>query len=92
MTAELSDAEVAAYRSHPETFFDRVVPVSTNTEDPMDLYEFFQNGYRETPRGKLLEFMSDAPDIEELKKLPDNELLFAYAERLTHAAMRNRNP
>ena len=32
------------------------------------------------------------PDIEELKKLPDDELLFVYAERLTHWAMRDRKP
>lgn len=90
MTAELSDAEMAAYRAHPETFFGRVVPVSKNTEDPMDLYDFFINGYKETPREKLLEFMGSAPDIEELKKLPEDELRYAYAERLTHWAMKDR--
>jgi len=90
MMAELSDAEMAAYRSHPETFFGRVLSASKNTEDPVDLYEFFVNGYKETPREKLLEFMNGAPDIEELRKLPDDELLFVYAERLTHGAMRGR--
>jgi len=90
MTAELSDAELAAYRSHPETFFGRVVSVSKNTEDPMDLYEFFINSYKETPRGKLIELMNGAPDIKELKKLPDDELLYVYAELLTHGAMRDR--
>lgn len=90
MAAELSDDEMAAYRSHPETFFDRIVPVSKNTEDPMDLYQFFIDGYKETPRERLLEFMASAPDIEELKKLPDDELRYVYAERLTHWAMRDR--
>lgn len=92
VTAQLSDAEMAAYKSHPETFFGRVVSVSKNTEDPMDLYEFFINGYKDTPREKLLEFMNSSPDIEVLKKLPDDELLFVYAERLTHGAMRDRKP
>ena len=92
VTAQLSDAEMAAYKSHPETFFGRVVSVSKNTEDPMDLYEFFINGYKDTPREKLLEFMNSSPDIEELKKLPDDELLFVYVERLTHGAMRDRKP
>jgi hypothetical protein len=90
MTAELSVDEVAAYASHPETFFDRIAPISKNIEDPIDLYEFFLNGYRDTPRVKLLEFMTDAPDIEELKKLAKDELLFVYAERLTHVTMRDR--
>jgi hypothetical protein len=90
MMVELSDAELVAYRSHPETFFGRVLPVSKNTNDPIDLYEFFINSHKETTREKLLEFMNNAPDIEDLKKLPDDELLFVYAERLTHHAMRDR--
>jgi hypothetical protein len=90
MMVELSDAELAAYRSHPETFFGRVLSVSKNTNDPIDLYEFFINGYKKTSREKLLEFMNNAPDIEDLKKLSDDELLFVYAERLTHHAMRDR--
>ena len=90
ITAELSNAELAAYRAHPETFFGRVMPVSRNVEDPMDLYASVINAYKETPREKLLEFMGDAPDIEELKKLSDDELRYAYAERVTHSAMKER--
>lgn len=90
MTAELSDAEVAAYKAHPETFFGRVAKVSKDAKEPMDLYEFFYNGYKETPRKKLLEFMNDAPDIEELKTLTEEELRYTYAERLTHWAIRDR--
>ena len=90
MTAELSDSEMTAYRSHPETFFGRVVQVSKNTEDPMDLYTFFIDGYKETSREKLLEFMAGAPDIEELKELSEDELRYTYAERLTHWAIRDR--
>jgi len=90
MMAELSDDEVAAYRSHPETFFGRLLSVSKSTEDPVDFYKFIINSYKDTSREKLLEFMINAPDIETLKKLSDDELLFAYAERLTHGAMRDR--
>jgi hypothetical protein len=90
MTAELSDSEMEAYRSHPETFFGRIVQVSQKAEDPMDLYTFFFNGCKETSREKLLEFMRGAPDLEELKKLPEDELRYAYAERLTHSAMRDK--
>ena len=56
----------------------------------MDLYTSFFNGYKETSREKLLEFMRGAPDLEELKKLPEDELRYAYAERLTHSAMRDK--
>ena len=63
---------------------------SKNIEDPVDFYEFLFNSYKETPREKLLEFMNGAPDIEDLKKLPDDELRFVYAELLTHGATRRR--
>ena len=88
---QLQGVTSAAYKSHPETFFGRILLGSKNTNDPMDLYEFFINSYKETPREKLLEFMNDAPDVDELKKLSDNELLFVYAERLTQGLMRDRN-
>lgn len=84
-TAELSDEEVAAYKAHPDTFFGRVVPVSKNVEDPMDMYSFFLNGYKDTPRSKLLELMKDSTDIEELTKMPDDELRYRYAEGLTRS-------
>lgn len=91
MEAKLSDAELTAYQSHPETFFGRVLSVNANSNNPIDLYEFFINSYKETPREKLLQFMNNAPDIDKLKKLADDELLFIYAERLTHRAMLDNN-
>jgi hypothetical protein len=87
ITVELSDAELAAYRAHPETFFGRIKPVSKNTNDPMDLYTFFIEANKKLPKEKLLKFMGNAPDIEELKRLPDNELRYIYAERLTYWAI-----
>lgn len=95
VTAELTDAEIAAYKSHPDTFFGRLVPISRKIEDPLEFYQWVLSTYKETPREKLLEIMDSAPDIEELKKLHDNELRYAYAERLTHAFVRdqkNRQP
>ncbi len=89
MTAELSDAELAAYRANPETFFGRVVPVSKNIEDPIDLYAFFLNAHKVTPREKLLEFMGSSSDIDELKRLPEYDLRYAYAERLTRWATKD---
>lgn len=86
-TAALTDPEIAAYKAHPETFFGRVLPVSKNTSDPLDLFEFFIEGYKETPRDKLLQIIGDVPNKTELEKLSDEELLFAYAEGLTHNAM-----
>lgn len=88
--SELTDAELEAYRAHPETFFGRIVKVSRNTEDPMELYDFFYQSYKDTPKDKLLEFMKDAPNLEELKKLPVHELVYRYAEGMTWAVINKR--
>ena len=91
MTTELSDTEISAYRAHPETFFGRVVKVSKHTKDPLELYTFFIENYKETSRDKLLNLMSGSPDIEELKNLSEDELRYTFAERLTHSAIRDKN-
>ncbi|PCI52521.1 MAG: hypothetical protein COB36_14895 [Alphaproteobacteria bacterium] len=88
---DLTDAEIAAYKAHPETFFGRITSVSQNTEDPIDLFAFFINGYNDTPREKLLEFMKGSPNIVQLKKLSDRELLYAYAEGVTQSVVSQRN-
>ncbi len=87
LTAELTDAELAAYRAHPETFFGRVLNQGGKVDEPIDLFYFFLNGYREAPKAKLLEFMKDAPDLNDLERLPVDELRLIYAERLAYSVM-----
>jgi len=87
LTADLSEAEMAAFRAHPDTFFGRVVKQTRNVEDPMDLFYFLLEAYSETPREKMLEFLEGSPDFEELQKLPVGELRLVYAERGTLSAM-----
>lgn len=83
----LSDAEMEAWRRHPDTFFGKVGQRSTEAKNPLELYDFFCNGYRETPREKLLEFLAGAADIAELWKLSQPELVKIYAERCTNSAL-----
>ncbi len=80
-TWPLSEAEMAAWRKHPDTFFGEVGQRSTRAEDPLDLYDFFHNSYRQTPKERLLEFMADAPDLEDLRELEQSHLVSIYAER-----------
>jgi hypothetical protein len=93
VTADLSDAELAAYRAHPETFFGEYRKVGKNTNDPLELFEFIYESYKKTPREKILEWMAKAPDIELLKLLPDEDLRMAFAERNVLSMMqRARKP
>ena len=87
-TAELSDAELAAYQAHPETFFGRVVKQGGNIDQPIDMFEFMLDSYKESSRDTLLDFFKDSSDLEELKNLSDDELHLVHAERSTLGAMR----
>ena len=83
----LSDAELSAYKSHPETFFGKVEHVGRTADTAMELYDFFYDAHKNAPREKLLEWFASSPDIEELRKLPTDELRFVCAERYTIGAI-----
>lgn len=59
-------------------------------DDPLELYDLFYESYKKTPKEKLLDFMKNAPDIEELKKLNEEELRVRYCEGLVYSAMRDK--
>jgi hypothetical protein len=78
----LSDAELNAWRRHPDTFFGVVGQRTTRAENPLDLYDFLMNSYRDTPKEKLLEFLASAPDIVDLMRLDQPKLASIYSERM----------
>lgn len=79
---DLSDDEMQAWQRHPETFFGELQPHHPPADTPKDVFDFFANVYAETPKDKLLEFMAEHPDIEELRGLPQPEIVRRYAYRL----------
>lgn len=82
--APLSDAELAAWRRHPNTFFGEVTRNGTS-ETVLDMYDFLMETYTKSPKSKLLEFLAGAPDIAQLATLDQPELASMYCERLaTH--------
>ena len=89
--APLSDAEVSAYKRHPETFFGRIEHVGKQLTSTLDLYAFIYESYKNTPREKILEWFAKSPDIEALAKLPIEDLRYAYAER-TVIGFIHKNP
>ncbi|WP_162146160.1 PBECR2 nuclease fold domain-containing protein [Inquilinus limosus] len=82
VTMPLTDAELAAYRRSPETFFGVVKNVPKGISSPLDAFDFFYDAYRGTTREKLLEFIGDPPEIEELRTLKRDDLLDVYCERM----------
>jgi hypothetical protein len=84
-TAPLSDEEISAYKRHPETFFGEIQHVGKNCKDPLELFYFIYNSYKEAPRETILKFFKDAPDIDELNGKSIDELRLIYAERCVYS-------
>lgn len=85
VSCPLSDAEMAAWRQHPETFFGEVSREG-KCDTALDLYDFLMATYTKTPKAKLLEFMAGAPDIARLRELDHGDLASIYCERVAAAA------
>ena len=67
----------------------------------MEMFDFFVDGYRETPKERLLELLPNAPNQETLPLLSQQELVEILAERYTMSMIakgfapqlpRNRRP
>ena len=78
-TVPLTDAEMRAHGRSPETFFGTVKHVSKGIKEPLEAFDFVYATYSKSTREKLLEFMVEWPQIEELRKLGQQELAEHYA-------------
>ncbi len=83
----MTEMEFAVYKRHPETFFGDIRRVSHEARDPLELYDFFYETYKESPREKLLEFMKNSPSIIDLSSLSQPELARIYCEGLVSQVM-----
>jgi hypothetical protein len=85
----ISDPELAAYRAYPDTFFGEVRQPTRHAKTLVDWCDFFYETYKDTPRDKLLEWLAEAPDIERLRTLPQEDLAIIICERWAQGAMRS---
>jgi hypothetical protein len=74
-------------RGVAETFFGAYQPKTKTVQQPVELYEWMLEAYRQTPRERLLELLAEYSDIESLRELPQLELAKIYSERMTYAAV-----
>jgi SEC-C motif len=84
-SAPLSDAELAAWKKHPDTFFGEISR-NRKSETALDLYDFFLETYGKTSKDQLLEFLAASEDIKLLVKLSQPQLASTYCERLAVSA------
>jgi hypothetical protein len=78
----LTGAELATYRSSPETFFGVVKFVSPQMTEPSDCFDFIWGSYGRTTKEKLLEFMKDWPDLDALRPFGQHRLAQVYCARI----------
>jgi hypothetical protein len=85
-TSPLTRDELEDYQRHSETFFG-VYKQVPRSNDPIDLFYFLYETYKETPRERLLEFVKDAADFDSFKDLSQKDLAEAVCERWVYNAI-----
>ena len=86
-TCPISDLELQAYQRYPETFFGVYKETTQKQKDPVQLFHWLMDCYGKTDRAKLLEFMKDHPDYNQLIYKSQAELAFLYCERIAHSGI-----
>jgi hypothetical protein len=77
----LTTDELEDYRRHPDTFFGVYKKQSGTIDNPIELFDFLYESYKDTPKERLLELIKDAPDLEQFKPLSQKDLAEAVCER-----------
>jgi len=78
----MSQEELADYRAHKDSYFGKIVPVTRKTEDPFELFEWFVETHSAITHEQLLKNLAGSPDIETLRALSRDDLLYEYCERM----------
>ena len=86
---EMSDSELEVYRTHRDGFFGIVQPAGKTAKEPFELFEWFMDCYKDTPRKKLLELCAGRPDLRQLECLDDTGIRLALCEAWTASAVQS---
>ena len=84
----MTEQERKVYQQYPDTFFGVHKETSKKIKDPLDLYDFFYDTYRNSTKEKLLEFLKGSPDFDLLKNETQQELAIIFCERSVYSIMR----
>jgi hypothetical protein len=82
-TFDMTPDELADYARHPDTYFGVYQRQTRKVETAMEMFDFFVDGYRDTPKGRLIELLANYPDQEALLKMSQKDLAELLAERYT---------
>ena len=80
-TFDMTPEELADYDKYRETYFGVHEKSGRKIETAVEMFDWFFDVYRNSPREKLLDLMADQPDHEGLRSLPQKELAEILCER-----------
>jgi hypothetical protein len=82
-TFDMTPDELADYAKHPDTYFGVYQRQTRSLETAMEMFDFFVDGYRDTPKERLIELLPNDADQEGLHAMPQKDLVELLAERYT---------
>ena len=88
-TFDMTPGELADYARHPDTFFGVYQQQTRRVETAMEMFDFFVDGYRETPKSQLIELLREYADKEALRAMSQKELVELLAERYAMSVIAN---
>jgi hypothetical protein len=88
-TFDMTPDEMADYNKHPDTYFGVYQQQSRKAETAMEMFDFFVDGYRDTPKERLIELLPDYADQKGLHVMSQKELGELLAERYTMNVIAN---
>lgn len=84
----ISDGLLADYRDYGYLVFSDSENRTRHVRDPFEMFEFVLDGYRKTPKDRLLQLMKDRSDISDLELKDQDELALIFAEGTVYSMMR----
>jgi len=82
-TFDMTPEELADYARHPDTYFGVYQRQGRKVETAMEMFDFFVDGYRDTPKERLIELLPNYADQDALRVMTQKELVELLAERYT---------
>jgi hypothetical protein len=81
---QMSDAQLADYRSHPDAYFGKIVRPPKGLKGPEDLFEFFMSSFSELSRDEIIaRFQGRVPGADSMSH---DEVLAIYCEGMVSAS------
>lgn len=81
----MSASQMADWRAHKDSYFGKLLPVGKKLDNAFDLFEWFVEQYKGLTREQMLERFAGSPDLEVVRALSDEDLLYQFCECMVAA-------